>query len=134
MSDDQSRSPAEPLQRGLEMLFSGPCENEAFSHLLSAAQSGDAQGQYLVGMLFYFGKGTAKDLGQAVRWLTCAAQQGHADAQYELSQRLFFGEGAPRDPEASAHWRRKAAEQGHPAALADLGHDPRLARGDSSVN
>jgi hypothetical protein len=121
MSDDQIHCPVEPLPSGVEMMLSGSRPAEAFASLRAAAESGDAQGQYLAGMLYYLGKGTDKDLGQAVRWLTCAAEQGHADAQYELAQRYTWGEGTARDPGAAALWNRKAAAQRHPAALADLG-------------
>jgi TPR repeat protein len=121
MSDDQIHRPAEPLQSGLELLFSGSPHAEAFARLRAAAESGDAQGQFLTGMLYYLGKGTDKDLRQAVLWLTRAAEQGHADAQYELAQRYTWGEGTARDLEAAARWNRKAAAQRHPAALAELG-------------
>ncbi|MBI5239138.1 MAG: sel1 repeat family protein [Elusimicrobia bacterium] len=87
MSDDQAHRAAGSLQSALEMLFSGTHDQEAFTRLLAAAESGDLQGQYLAGMLYALGKGTEKDLGKSLQWLTRAAEQGHPDAQYELSQR-----------------------------------------------
>ena len=88
MSEDIATAPAELVKRGLDALFSGTREAEAFALLRTAAESGDPQGQYLTGMLYHLGKGgTVRDQAQADAWLARAAQQGHADAQYELAQR-----------------------------------------------
>lgn len=87
MPDDQTRCSAEPLQGALEILFSGKRDEEAFRQLLAIAESGNPQGQYIAGMLYTLGKGTAKDMGKAVHWFSRAAEQGHQDAQFELSLR-----------------------------------------------
>ena len=68
------------------------CQNVAECPLLpetcKAANQGDAEAQFILGMGYYFGEdlteGVAKDTSEAVRWFRMAANQGHADAQFNL--------------------------------------------------
>ena len=49
-----------------------------------AAEQGNAEAQYEVGQMYYYGKGVAKDRIQADYWYKKASEQGHADAQFKL--------------------------------------------------
>ena len=67
--------------------------NTEFSELKRLAESGDADAQYNLGVMYAFGEGVAKDQVEAVKWYRKAAEQGDADAQYNLGVRYAKGEG-----------------------------------------
>ena len=46
-----------------------------------AAGQGDSEAQYIVGLLYYFGEGTTKNVSEAKKWLKKAAAQGNKDAK-----------------------------------------------------
>ena len=48
--------------------------------LRGAAEKGDAQVQYILGLMYYKGYGVAKNRQEAVVWCRRAADQGHAQA------------------------------------------------------
>ena len=45
--------------------------------------------QYNVGLCYYEGKGTVKDIDQALYWWRLAAAQGHENAQYNIKETLI---------------------------------------------
>lgn len=59
----------------------------------AATNFGDANAQYNLGRMFLDGAAGAKNVGQAVRWLSLAAEKSHRQAQALLGHILFSGEG-----------------------------------------
>jgi TPR repeat protein len=53
----------------------------ALAQLRAAAQSGDANAQYWLGVMYHNGQGVPQDYAQAISWFRKAAAQGDADAQ-----------------------------------------------------
>ena len=57
-----------------------------------AAEQGDAEAQFILGAMYFQGRGVLKDDAEAVRWYRLAAEQGLADGQNSLgvswSQRI----------------------------------------------
>ena len=49
-----------------------------------SAESGNADAQYKLGLLYLTGNGALQDFVEAAKWLKLAAEQGYALAQYEL--------------------------------------------------
>ena len=88
-----------------------------------AADQGDADAQFNLGMMYANGRGVSRDDVEAVKWYRKAAEQGHARAQYNLGVRYDNGRGVSRDNGEAAKWYRKAAEQGYAAAQFNLGYD-----------
>jgi len=94
---------------------------EAIRRHLAAAQAGDPQAAYRMGMACLRGaEGQPKDLGEARRWLKVAAQAGHTEAMAELGVLLAWNLGGLRDPQGAEAWLRRAAEAGHEGARARL--------------
>lgn len=58
----------------------------AFEHYAKAANAGDAEAQYQLGMMYRSGHGTTKNLATAKSWLQKAAANGHADAAKALKK------------------------------------------------
>ena len=88
--------------------------------LAAAANKGDAEAQYMVGLLYATGQGVSQDYKQAVAWYRKAADQGYASAQFNLGQRYYEGQGVTQDYSQAASWYRKAADQGNAGAQYNL--------------
>jgi TPR repeat protein len=93
----------------------------ALSEWRPIAESGDANAQFNLGMLYARGQGVPQDYQKAVEWYQKAGEQGVAAAQYNLGLIYANGQGVPRNAEEAARWFQKAAEQGVTAAESDLG-------------
>ena len=76
-----------------------------------AAEQGDAQAQFNLGLCYANGDGVQKDLTQAVFWLRKAADQGDAEAQFNLGVCYANGYGVQKDLTQAVFWFCKAADQ-----------------------
>ena len=96
-----------------------------------AAEQGDADAQYVLGNIYYYGHGPLSmklimgghnsQVAQAALWYRKAAEQGDADAQNALGDLYDSDQGGLQDYEQAAVWYRKAAEQGDADAQESLG-------------
>lgn len=77
-----------------------------------AAQAGNAQAQYRLGMMYGDGDGVGVDLREAVHWISRAAEQGHGEAQGALGWFYDNGFGVRQDSAVAAAWYTKSAQQG----------------------
>ena len=85
---------------------------KALVNFTKAAELGSRDAQYLVGLMYSKGQGTAIDYDQAGHWYRRAAEQGHAGAQTNLGFIYANGLGLPRDFAEAAYWYGQAADQG----------------------
>lgn len=86
-----------------------------------AAESGDADSQYGMGLLYSEGIVVPMDDLQALKWFGLAAEQRHGDAQYKLGVMHANGWGVPMDEAEAMKWYTLAAENGVTAAQVSLG-------------
>jgi len=77
-----------------------------------AAERGDADAQYSLGLDYQQGFDVAQDEAEAVKWFRKAAEQNYAAAQYNLGLCYREGFGVAKDEVEGAKWYRKAVEQG----------------------
>ncbi|WP_244060843.1 tetratricopeptide repeat protein, partial [Aeromonas caviae] len=49
-----------------------------------AAEQGNAEAQFNLGVMYATGQGVPQDIQQVVTWLRKAAEQGNAEAQFNL--------------------------------------------------
>lgn len=88
----------------------------AFLARQKAAEDGDVEAQYMLGMSYQHGRkmgyGVEEDPRQAVLWYEKAALQGDLRSQQTLAQIYFIGLGVEKNTEEGVKWSRKAAEQG----------------------
>jgi len=113
-----------PAFADLDRAFEAVHQNDykkAYKLFLEAAKAGDAEAQDNVAILIREGKGTAKNLTEALSWFRKAAENGLADAQYQLGNMYEFGLGVAQSYEEAAKWYGKSAEQGHASAQTNLG-------------
>jgi len=102
---------------------------EALKRYRPAAEQGDANAQFHLGVLYFAGQGVWRNHVEAMKWYRLAAEQGHAEAQEILGILYDEGEFVPQDYAKAAKWYRLAAEQGYEEAKKALKTlEPKLAR------
>lgn len=95
--------------------------SRALQEIIPLAKSGHADAQHLLGLMYYMGRGVARDYAQALVWHQKAADQGKADAQYVVGAMYYTGNAVAANPRKAVTWFRKAAEKGHAEAQHALG-------------
>ena len=97
---------------------------------------------YYLGVMYRDGKGTERNLDQAMMWFTradnlghemallaiCAlkhmigAEKGELEAMHRLAAAYEYGSGVSIDIEEAIRWYKAAAEKGHPESQSSLGY------------
>jgi len=73
---------------------------EKFKQFRLAAEQGDADAQFFLGVMYATGEGVPENDAEAVKWYRLAAEQGDARAQFNLGVMYDNGKGVPEnDPE-----------------------------------
>ena len=78
-----------------------------------AAEAGQSEAQYILGVMYRHGSLVPKDAAKAAEWLTKAAESGLAGAQFDSGVMFCTGEGVEKDVARGAELYRLAAEGGH---------------------
>ena len=78
-------------------------------NLPRAANYGDDEAAFQLGMLYELGLGFSQNCAKAAEWVTKAAQNGNPAAEYNLALRYRDGDGVPANPQEAENWFRKAA-------------------------
>jgi TPR repeat protein len=94
---------------------------EGIELLRVAAEAGEAEALYVLGLACFRGQGVEKNLAAARELQLAAAMRGLPDAQFELSLLLAQGLGGEVDAEGTRRWEAKAAKAGHPRACLNRG-------------
>lgn len=89
--------------------------------LLSAANNGDAEACYTIGLAYLYGTDVTKDLSKAAYWFGLAAERDYLPAIREMGILLASGEGVEPDMEKAVQHLSKAADNLDPSALYHLG-------------
>lgn len=88
----------------------------AVTLLQPLADSGNAEAQYRLGILYVRGLSGDPDTAHGVRLLQSSAASGHPLACYELGRLFEQGESIPQDVTAALYWYNEAARQGNSRA------------------
>ena len=88
----------------------------ALKEITPLAKAGHADAQHLLGLMYYMGRGVARDYKQAMIWHRKAAEQGKPDAQYVVGAMYYTGNAVDANPRLAVPWFRRAAEKGHAEA------------------
>ena len=108
------------FQAGLDAYKRGDYE-AALKEFRLAAEQGDAQAQFKLGVMYDEGQGVAQDFREAVPWFRQAAEQGHALAQNNLGVVYGKGQGVKQDYVIAHKWTNLASMQGYENAIKNLG-------------
>jgi uncharacterized protein len=85
---------------------------EAARWYQSAAEQGQLEAEYNLGVLYAEGQGVLQDYRLAARWYRLAAEQGERDAQLNLAALYATGKGVAQDYIAAYQWLELAARGG----------------------
>ena len=94
---------------------------EAIESFREAAEDGNADAQFNLGLMYLKGEGVDEDYAQALEWFTKSAEQGNVRAETNLARMYAQGKGVAPDYGTAVSWFRKAADQGYPDAQYSLG-------------
>ena len=83
---------------------------------IRAAELGDTDAQYELGMYYMSGIHVGVDLEKAVFWLEQVAEKGYAKAQFQAGMCYYLDYGDVLEFGRCAYWFAQAAEQGHARA------------------
>lgn len=86
-----------------------------------AAESGEADSQFGMGLLYANGYGVPLDDAQALKWYSLAAAQNHGQAQCNIAVMHANGWGVPMSETEAMKWYLLAAENGITDAQINLG-------------
>lgn len=95
--------------------------DKAFQWYMLASSQEDAIAQYNLSSMFWRGRGTTKNLNQAVFWCTEAAEQGDIAAKVRLAE-ILHERGEDGDAVKAVYWLDMAASEGHVKAQYLLGN------------
>ncbi|OGS99352.1 MAG: hypothetical protein A3F73_00385 [Gallionellales bacterium RIFCSPLOWO2_12_FULL_59_22] len=94
---------ADSLSEANQVYGAGDYEKAAKLYSASASK-GNAEAQYILGIMYRAGRGVPRDVDAAKRWYLLAAEQGHAQAQFNLGWMYASGKGVPQDYVRSHMW------------------------------
>jgi len=89
-----------------------PSDVNVFQYYVLAVKEGRAHDQLMLGLMYYEGRGVAKDTLQAIALLRQAAKQGLHKAQLSLGLILYETRSNKYKEMAAVKWLKKAANQG----------------------
>ncbi|MGI2169584.1 sel1 repeat family protein [Shewanella sp. MF05960] len=90
-------------------------------HIQIKAKQGDADAQFLLGLMYLSGRFVSQDTNAGLTWVTQAAAQNHIKAQQTVADLAFEGKLFPRDLALAEKWYLVMAEQGDKWANFRLG-------------
>jgi TPR repeat protein len=112
---------SEEAATGIVAYESGDYER-AYQDFLPLAAEGDADAQYMLGLMYANGQGVEQSFYEAGKMYRQAGNQGHAGAQVNLGSLFENCKGTgPCNSAAAASWYRRAADQGDALAQYNLG-------------
>lgn len=97
------RKAAPDVRASVEALIDLP------AHLRAAADTGDTEAQYQLGMFLRNKAEDGDTLRTSTAWLATAANGGHADATLEYAYAIGFGIGRDADPKLALIWLDRAS-------------------------
>ena len=110
---------AADFEVGLKAFRAGEIQ-QALDEWQPLAETGHADAQHALGMMYEYGHGVERDDVRAASWYEKAAAQDNSEAQYRLGVFHDNGWGVTRDADLAVKWYARAAVRGHVFAQHDL--------------
>ena len=111
---EAQRKSSEDEQRGVGANIQGTRSKDSarLRSLIQAAEDGNADAQFNLGVIYRSGTEIAKSDVEAAKWYRKAAEQGIATAQFNLGCMYLNGAGVDKNKIEAAKWIKMAADQG----------------------
>jgi TPR repeat protein len=94
---------ADPLSDAIRVYDTGDYE-QAAKLFTPLAKKGNAEAQYVLGIMYRAGRGVTQDFNEAKKWYLLAAEQGHPVAPFYLGWIYAKGRGVPKDTIKGYMW------------------------------
>jgi TPR repeat protein len=78
--------------------------SEALTLFRRAVDKGDANAVFLIGVIYFEGRGILQDCSEAAKWFHRAAEMGDVEAQLSLGFQYLRGQGVPRNNVLAHMW------------------------------
>ena len=104
---------------GLGMTYADFAKASQYFH--EAADANNAEAQYIIGSLYYTGRGVYQSYTEAAAWWEKSALNGYVKAQSDLGEMNYRGKGIPRDYTKAIKWFEMAIEQNDAKSMFYLG-------------
>jgi TPR repeat protein len=108
-------------QYNLGIFYAG-FDEQSYHWFRKAAESGHAEAQYKVGVIYEYGKHVSQSYQNAHEWYRRASKQGLSKAQDRLGRMYKSGKGVEKDYERAVTLFREASERGYTKAQIHLGN------------
>jgi len=108
------------FDEGVAAFQSGNLELAA-KEFRTAAEAGNSEAQFNVGLMYERGIGVSKDERESLVWYRKSAEQGYSNAQFNLAVMYENGRGTDVDFHQALQGYRKAAMLGDGLAVGNLG-------------
>src|SRR4051794_18174169 len=102
-------APVPDVMAAMDAVARGDCPAE-IKLLTAMADRRDADGERLLGIMYYRGRCGPRDYSKAWPLLRAAAVKGDAAAQAMLGEMYEFGNGVPKDYAEAVNWYLKGAD------------------------
>ncbi len=99
--------------KGLLSVIADFVSKPSFGAAEKSAKQGNPLAQFKLGLMYYKGRGAARDYTKAVHWWRRAAEQGFAEALNNLGMMYGNGDGVEQDYGQAHKWFDLAASR-HP--------------------
>lgn len=76
----------DPLDEGIAAYDAGDYTKAREILYPLGAYNRNAEAQFYLGMIYFYGEGVEKDIDKAMEWWKKAMRSGHVDAAYRLSE------------------------------------------------
>ena len=103
---------AADIRKGYKAFQRGDCAT-AFAEFFPLAETGNADAQFMLGVMYAEGDGATQDYAKAVKLYRLAANAGHAETQNNLRLMYQYGNGVAQDDAEAVKLYRLAANAGH---------------------
>ena len=98
-----------------------PHPDDPLKAAIAAAENGDPEALFQLGMIYWNGKQTMRSVSTAVRWFRRAADEKHVPARFMMAYALLHGKGMVPDPKKAFAEFKKLYEEGFAPAGLPLG-------------
>ena len=95
-------------------------KTDPVAELKAAAEGGNKDAQYELGMKYYDGNGVSKNYATAFQYLKPLADAGYTKAYFPVAEMYHGGRGVAKDRDAAEAWYTKAANAGNAKAKSIL--------------
>ena len=90
--------------------------------LMRAAEAGDADAMYYLGLMYQLGSGGERNYQTAAEWYEKAAEAGNSKGSYALGELYEYGYGVEQDLGKALEWFEKAAEADDAGGMLKIGY------------